>query len=324
MTPSSDAPGHLSVLRRRASRAALVLTLAALALAGCSASDGGASEPAGDVGAPADGALAMAAEQGVQDGADDGTGTAQQVVQTAHVTMLAPDPVAAAHDVVALVERAGGRVDARSERSGDGGGDAGSAELTVRVPADAMTTLADDLREIADVREFQLETEDVTTAAKDLDARVAATELSVARMSDLLARATTNADVIAAEEALTERQATLEQLRAQRAHIADRVALSTVVIVLYAPDEAPAQARPATFVDGLGTGWASFTAAVRGALVVLGVLLPWIAAAGLVVAVVLVAQRRVGARRRASAARASGAAGGDRGPDGPLPGGPAV
>ncbi|UCN15852.1 DUF4349 domain-containing protein [Cellulomonas iranensis] len=308
MTPLPQGPARRPSPRR--GRAALLaLVLAALALGGCSSGDdGGASEAA----PAADGAVRAGEDPGVDtaDVAADGTASGQQVVQTAHVTMLAPDPVAAGHAVVALVERVDGRVDARSERSGDDAGDPGSAELTVRVPASAMSTIADDLREIGDVRDFQLETEDVTGAAQDLDARVAATELSVARMSDLLARATTNADVISAEKALTERQATLEQLRAERARLADRVALSTVSLVVYAPDAAPEQTAPATFLDGLGTGWSSFTAAVRGALVVLGVLLPWALAGGVVVALVLAWQRR----RRAPAAGTAGA---------PTPGTPA-
>ncbi|WP_432456785.1 DUF4349 domain-containing protein [Cellulomonas iranensis] len=309
MTPLPQGPARRPSPRR--GRAALLaLVLAALALGGCSsADDGGASEAA----PAADGGAVRAGDDTGVDTADvaaDGTASGQQVVQTAHVTMLAPDPVAAGHAVVALVERVDGRVDARSERSGDDAGDPGSAELTVRVPASAMSTIADDLREIGDVRDFQLETEDVTGAAQDLDARVAATELSVARMSDLLARATTNADVISAEQALTERQATLEQLRAERARLADRVALSTVSLVIYAPDAAPEQTAPATFLDGLGTGWSSFTAAVRGALVVLGVLLPWALAGGVVVALVLAWQRR----RRAAAGTAGA----------PTPGTPAA
>ncbi|UZN01989.1 DUF4349 domain-containing protein [Cellulomonas sp. S1-8] len=289
----------------------LVATLAVLAaLTGCSSGDSGsmsadeaADQPAGIAAEDLGGAVDGAAEgSDVADAAEDGTAaTAQQVVQTARVTMVAEDPVATAQDVVRLVARLDGRVDARYERSGTDEDDPGSATLTVRVPSSAMASLPDDLGELGEVREFQVATEDVTNAAQDLDARIAATELSVARMADLLGRATTNSEIIEAESALTERQANLERLRSQRSRLADRVALSTVDIEVFAPERAPepvVEEGPATFLDGLETGWTAFVATVRGVLVVVGVLLPWLVLAALVGAGVLWWRRR--AARRAT------------------------
>ncbi|MBO3088661.1 DUF4349 domain-containing protein [Cellulomonas dongxiuzhuiae] len=275
----------------------LVATLAVLAaLTGCSAdrsSDSGmtAAEAAADDAA----ALSAAGDGGgrEQDTAAD-TGEDQQVVQTARATMTAPDPVAAAREVVTLVARLDGRVDARYERSGRGEHDTGSATLTVRVPSSAMASLPEDLGEIGEVEEYLVETENVTNAAQDLDARITATELSVERMSALLASAATNRDIIEAEGALTERQAELERLRSERARLADRVALSTVDVEIYTPEQAPEALveEPATFLDGLETGWGAFTATVRGVLVVIGVLLPWLVLGALVGAGVLVWRRR--------------------------------
>ena len=301
----------------------LVATVALLAvLTGCSS--GGSS---GDSGMPAPEAADQAAGafEGAADG-DDAAGGAtdgQQVVQTASATLSAPDPVAASRDVVALVEQIDGRVDALYERAGQGEGDPGNARLTLRVPSDEMADLADDLGEIAEVREFQVSTENVTNAAQDLDARIAATELSVERMSDLLGRAATSSDIIAAEGALTERQASLERLRSERAALADRVSLSTVDVEIFAPEDAPApEAGPATFLDGLESGWSGFLATVRGLLVVVGVLLPWLVVAGAVTAVVVAVRRR---RRARAAARPTAPAAHPvpAGPAGPPPAPPA-
>ena len=275
----------------------LVATVAVLAaLTACSA--GGSSDGAADQGA-ADDVAALSAEGGRAEGGDDTAQDAdgedgQQVVQTARATMTAPDPVAAARQVVVLVARLEGRVDARYERSGSGQGDPGNASLTLRVPSRSMADLPEDLGEIGEVREFLVETENVTNAAEDLDARIAATELSVERMSGLLGRASTTSEIIEAESALTDRQANLERLRSERARLADRVALSTVDVEIYAPERAPepVDESPATFLDGLETGWAAFTATVRGFLVVVGVLLPWLVLGALVAAVVVVARRR--------------------------------
>ncbi|WP_177199781.1 DUF4349 domain-containing protein [Cellulomonas sp. KH9] len=216
------------------------------------------------------------------------------MVQTARAAVSAPDPVDAAQDVAALAARLEGRVDARYERSAAGEHDPGSASLTVRVPAGAMDGFRTGLAGIGDVLEFQVATEDVTGAAQDLDARITATELSVARMSDLLGRAASSSEIIEAEQALTDRQANLEGLRSERARLADRVALSTVDVEIVAPVHAQEAlvARPATFLDGLDTGWTAFVATVRGVLVVLGVLLPWLVVAGLAATAVLLWRRR--------------------------------
>lgn len=282
----------------------LVASLAVLAaLTACSAGSG-ADEAASGPGYDAPAGLA---EGGAADGGAAGgdaprpaaAGDGQQVVQTARVTMTGEDPVAAAREVVTLVTRLDGRVDARYERASGGEGDPGSASLTVRVPSGEMATLPEALGEIGEVQDYLVETENVTSAAQDLDARIAATELSIERMTALLARASTSSDLIEAEGALTERQANLERLRSERTRLADRVALSTVDIEIRGPSDGPERLDddPPTFLDGLGTGWHAFTATVRTVLVVLGVLLPWLVVAALVVGPVVVWRRRRDARR---------------------------
>lgn len=277
----------------------LVATLAVLAaLAGCSAGDSGSSESGMTMNdAAADAAVdAPMAARDLADGSAEGSSTvgddAQQVVQTARATLTSPDPVAAAREVVTLVARLDGRVDARHERSGSGD-DPGSATLTLRVPSSEMPTLTDDLGEIAEVVEYLVETENVTSAALDLDARIAATELSVERMAGLLARASSTSEIIEAERALTERQANLERLRSERARLADRVALSTVDVEIYAPHEAPepVATEPRTFLDGLETGWTAFVSFVRGLLLVVGVLLPWLVLVAAVAGAFLLVRR---------------------------------
>ena len=55
---------------------------------------------------------------------------------------------------------------------------------------------------------------------------------------------------------------------------------------------------PDGFLDGLATGWRALVAALGAAVVVLGVLLPWLAVGALVAAAVLVPLRLT--RRRAA------------------------
>ncbi len=74
--------------------------------------------------------------------------------------------------------------------------------------------------------------------------------------------------------------------------------LSTLSVHLEPFGVAPA-GGPDGFFDGLGTGWRALVTAVGAVVVVLGVLLPWLAVAGVVAGGVLVPLRM--SRRRARA-----------------------
>ena len=73
--------------------------------------------------------------------------------------------------------------------------------------------------------------------------------------------------------------------------------LSTLRVHLQPPGVAP-PGGPDGFVDALGTGWNALVSAAGAAVVVLGVLLPWLLVAAVIAAVVLVPLRR--ARRRSA------------------------
>ncbi|WP_421740848.1 DUF4349 domain-containing protein [Cellulomonas sp.] len=260
---------------------------------GSSGALGGEARP-GTAEEPADGSVEQAASTSDAD---------RQVIQTGDVRMTVQDPLEAADAVVALAEGAGGRVDDRSEHAATKD-DVGTAELTIRLPAEEVSGAVDDLRELGTIDQLNLTSEDVTGTAQDLDARIRALQLSVARMEDLLTRATTNEQLIAAENALTERQSSLEQLQSERARLAEKVRLSTIHVVLYGPELAPVapvepETGPQSFLDGLAAGWAALVAVASGLAVVVGVLLPWLAFGGAVAALV-VAAVRWNRRRRAT------------------------
>ncbi|HEY0216710.1 MAG TPA: DUF4349 domain-containing protein, partial [Cellulomonas sp.] len=314
-----------------------VVALTVLLLAGCSAGGGSAdSTVRQDQAAGGQQQAGSADGGGSGSGADTGSGTGpgtgsagavdadaggRQVITTGEVTLVAPDPRAAADAVVDAVEGAGGRVDARQETAADPAGtgtgtgsddgseadpavptsDGSSAALTVRVPAEEMTATLDALDEIGEVDRLDLRSDDVTGTAQDLDARIRAARVSVTRLEDLLARAATTADVIAAEETLAQRQSSLEQLESERARLGEQVALSTLTITITAtpPDPvSPAEARGG-FLGGLGSGWSALVTVLGVSVVVLGTLLPWLALAA-VLGLGYVAVRGWVRRRRAS------------------------
>lgn len=292
--------------RRRLPRTLAALaatgTLLAALLAGCSAG-GGADAQGGDrapAGAAGGGGGAVDEEAPGSDGRlVAGSDEDRQVVQEGDVSMTVEDARAAVDSIVAFVSRSQGRVDDWAEQAGDEW-TRPTASLTVRVPSAELDATIDTLRTLGTVGSVQLKATDVTGTARDLDARIDGLELSVDRMTALLAGARTHADIVQAEKALTERQTELEQLQSQRAALAEQVSLSTLRIEVLgpvpagAPDDDPG---PSSFLGGLAVGWASFTAAVSTLLVVLGVLLPWLLLAGAVTAGAVAWTRRRRAAR---------------------------
>lgn len=198
----------------------------------------------------------------------------REIVTTGSATIVTKDVPAAAKDLADLAEAAGGRVEQRRESDADGETSA-SADLTVRIPADRTTATIEALAKIGDVHDLDIEAADVTGTARDLDARVEALQTSVDRLQDLMESAVTTADLLAAEQELTARQAELESLESQRVLLSDQVAMSTLTVRIVG--EAPeTELAPAGFLGGLTNGWNALLSAFNGALVVVGVLLPWI------------------------------------------------
>lgn len=297
----------------RLAGALTVVVVTGALLAGCSGSGSSASpEPnsgarpgpaqdrAADLGG---GAYAPEAEEAAPDGgAARSAGQAdRQVVQTGRMTLTTKDPVAIVDDVVTLVRAQGAdaRVESRDESSGEGDR-GGSATLTVRVPSDRLDATVEGLKQLGDVTSLTVTAEDVTAAAQDLDARIAAQEVSVGRMTAVLAGAQTTADIIAAEAALSQRQSDLESMVAERNRIADQVSLSTLTVWITTPSQvATPDDGPTSFGDAVARGWRSLTGAARSVSLAFGVALPWLVLAGVAVtAVVLPVRRR--ARRRSA------------------------
>lgn len=178
----------------------------------------------------------------------------REVVRTAQMTVVADDPPAAAETVGQLAREAGGyvaSVNSGARRCGPalgeevlpqpcppgGSGDSrDSVTITVRVPADDYDGVVDKVRGLGELRTIDVSADDVTGTVTDLDARITAQQASVDRLTALMKRADSVADVVAVEKELATRQAELESLQSQRKRLADAVALATVTAVVLSPD----------------------------------------------------------------------------------------
>lgn len=220
-----------------------------------------------------------------------------QIITTVQVTVTVDDPISAADDAARIADRFGGSVADRSERAG-AGNDQGSAQLTLRIPSASLTKALEELKELGVARETTINSTDVTAQSQDLAARITALRTSVDRLLDLLSKASSTDNLLAIETALSERQANLESLESQKRNLDSQVQLSTVNIYLVSERDTPAE-TPDTFWSGLEAGWGAFIAFWSAVLVALGVLAPWLLAAGIITAIVLVWVKLV--RRRNAA-----------------------
>ncbi|UDY25065.1 DUF4349 domain-containing protein [Nocardioides sp. Kera G14] len=220
----------------------------------------------------------------------------RDVVVTGSASVTVSDVRATSDSLAAWVEAKGGRVDSRQY---DAGNTHAHASLTLRVPASQVTATLDQLETYGAVSETEIDKEDVTGSARDLDARIKALRISISRLEGILDRAAVMSDVIRTESALTDRQAQLEQLVTQRARISEQVALATIDVTI-SPRERAESVQPGGFHGGLRDGWNALVTVVNHTVALAGVLLPWLALLALLYAVLRGARslgRRWGAAR---------------------------
>lgn len=220
--------------------------------------------------------------------ATDAPDADREVVTTGSVSVTVSRPRTTAQQLSAWVESIGGRVDDRSE---SGTGRDATASVTVRVPSSKVTATVERLGTYGTVDDVSLENTDVTSQARDLDARIDALEVSIGRLTDILAATTSSRAVIEAESALTQRQEQLESLQAERTALTDRVSLSTLTVSL-TQTPTTESVDPGGFTGGLRDGWNALVATLNRVVEGIGVLLPWAAVVGVVIVAVRLAARR--------------------------------
>jgi hypothetical protein len=253
-----------------------------VALAGCSTGSG-KSAASGDMAAklsePREG------PQGQPVVAKD-VALARSVIRTGSLTVTVRDVDAAARDVVAGAERAGGFLEGEESTLAAG------TTLTVRVPPERFTATLDAVSRLGTVVERKVSTTDVTGDVADVDGRLAAATTSRDRLRDFLAKATTTGEVTELESDLATREGELESLQSRRRALSDQTSYASVTATLRrtAP---PPPARAATgFRAGLRHGWDVFTATVAVLLVVLGAVAPFAVVVALVGVPLLLRRRR--------------------------------
>ncbi|MGH4032266.1 DUF4349 domain-containing protein [Actinomycetota bacterium Odt1-20B] len=277
-----------------------ILLAAALALTGCSGTSGDESAKAdggGKAAAPEGGAADQDQKQGT--GAADGTGAdggadksrvrkppkalGAHVIRTAHLTVRVKDVPKALDEARTAAEGAGGFVGDESTDRDSRGHE--RSRVVLRVPQDAYKEVLADLQGTGKLLSRTAKAQDVSDQVVDVESRVKSQRASVARVRELMDRATKLSDVVSLEGELSTRQADLEALLAQRDSLKDRTTMATITLTLRETSAPAAETKDddPTFVDALSGGWGAFLAMLRWLAVALGAVLPFAALAALLV-----------------------------------------
>lgn len=222
----------------------------------------------------------------------------RDVVKTATMTVRVANPSEAADRAAVIAETADGRVDRRAEDAGTGRGRA-STTIVLRVPVGKLDGVVRELKELGSVQTAETTADDVTAQRVDLDARIKALQTSVDRLLGIMRDADDPDALIRAEDALSERQAELDSLRAQREQLGDQIAYSTVDVSFVAEQiGGPAPEQYKGFLGQIERGWDGLVALVGNLVLLLGLLLPWMGALAVLLLIGYAALRLARGRRK--------------------------
>jgi hypothetical protein len=157
---------------------------------------------------------------------------APQIVKTGSMVLEVGDIDQAVAKAKASIEGLGGSV---SQTSSAGGPDNPFASVTYRIPVDKWDRALAGLHDLGRLISEQTDSSDVTAQVIDLDARLDNLKTTESALQAIMARATVVTDVLAVEQQLSQTEGQIEQLTAQRDHLKNQAAMSTLGVTFSLP-----------------------------------------------------------------------------------------
>ena len=211
---------------------ALLLTLTMLA--GC-----GASSKADSVtmeAAPAEPAATMAAGSltGIADSAVQETATEQKLIKRVYMDAETEDLEALLPQLLEKISSLGGYVESQELYNGSSYSSYRyrNANLIIRVPAERLNDLVDQVKGTSNVVSYNESVEDVTLTYVDMETRILALETERDRLLELMEQAETISDLLEIESRLTQVRGNLESLNSQLKVLANQVSYATVELYI--------------------------------------------------------------------------------------------
>lgn len=108
--------------------------------------------------------------------------------------------------------------------------ESGSAELTVRIPAEKLDEFIASIEKSATVKSKNISSEDITDSYTDVDSHIKALETEEKALLNILEKCTTVKDTIEVQNRLSEVRSQLENYKSQKANMDSQVSYSKVTI----------------------------------------------------------------------------------------------
>lgn len=199
----------------------------------------------------------------------------RMIVRNGSLSLRVKDIKAAEAQVRAIARGAGGTVEA-SEGS-DLAGPSPNLGVTIRVPESRFDGALTDLEGLGDRLEKNISSEDVTSQAVDMEARIKSLRVQEDAYRAILGATRRISDVLEVQERLTGVRTQIEQIVAQRRGLGDQAARSTIVVSLTQTAPIATKAAPPVEPNWLALTWGDATGSLFSVGRALASTLLWLA-----------------------------------------------
>ncbi len=259
--------------------ASAVLLSAVATLTGCTGGSAGQKSASDAGGSTSAGSTSVSRTVATPDRADVAPTALQTraVVRTGELSLASKDPGAVLARVQGLLVRVGGTVQ-KERTTHTRSGRVEDSTLVVRVPVARFETTRRQLSRLGRVLDSTESAQDVTTRVIDNRERVRTLQTSLDRLQRFQRAATDTKDLLSIEQQITDRQAELQSLTAQRDYLASQTSMSTLTLRLTRPEvtpQTPGALDDAGFGSGLSGGWHALVAVAVVGLTGLGAAIPF-------------------------------------------------
>lgn len=227
-------------------------------------------------------------------------GSAASVIHTASLTVHVRSVTTAASAATRIAMSSGGYVSGENASINPGGDARPAISLQLKIPVAAYPAALDELSTgLGTETSLTQQAQDVTEQVADTSSRVTSARAAITQLRTLLARTGSVSDLLTVQDQINSEESSLEQLEADQRALDDQTSLATVSLSLLGPrPEAAARGtgqhhQRRGFLAGLSAGWRALRATVSAVLTALGAVLPFAAAAAILVACGITARRRL-------------------------------
>ncbi len=184
----------------------------------------------------------------------------RQVIRKATIELLTDDVRATFLKATQLLSEA--RSEYLEASSLTGAGDEMQASLTLRVTADRLSEVLNQLRQLGEVRSEDSRGEDVTSQVVDLDARLRNERRIETELLELLDKRDDAPlrEILELRNHINRVRQSIERLTAQQHRLSRLVSLASILVIIRAEDAPEPEPEPALgkyFSDRVGTSWTS-------------------------------------------------------------------